>query len=111
MPRPTQTPDALRERARALLAQAAAKEGRKKAVDRKAETHRKIVLGGFFLSLVGGDLSRMTPETRARLDKAILRPHDRRALGLPELPNPQATRENDERMTAVRAGGRPSSTC
>lgn len=88
MPRPTPTADALRERARQLLAQAAAKDARKKTAERKAEVHRKIVLGGFFLSMLGGDLSRMTPEMRAKLDKGVRRPSDRRALGLPELTPP-----------------------
>lgn len=83
MPRPIQTPEVLRERARALLARASAKEAREKTKARKAETHRKIVLGGFFLAQVGGDLSRLSPELFARLDKGVTRPHDRRALGLP----------------------------
>ncbi len=85
MPRPNQTPDALRERARALIARAAGKEALQKIKARKAETHKKIVLGGFFLAQVGGDLSRLTPELFARLEKGVTRPHDRRALGLPEL--------------------------
>ncbi len=88
MPRPIQTPEALRERARTLIARAAAKEARNNAKARKAETHRKIVLGGFFLAQIGNDLSRLTPDMRARLEKGIRRPHDRRALGLSELPLP-----------------------
>ncbi len=92
MPRPTQTPDALRERARALLARAAVKDARASAALRKQETHKKIVAGGFFLSLVGADLSRLTPELRAKMDREIRRPHDRRALGLTEL----STQSSDE---------------
>jgi hypothetical protein len=88
MSRPIQTPEALRERARALMARASAKEARANAKARKAETHKKIVLGGFFLSQIGGDLSRLTPEMLARLDHSIRRPHDRRALGLPEVAAP-----------------------
>jgi hypothetical protein len=94
MPRPTQTPDALRERARALLARAAAKDARASAVLRKRETHKKIVAGGFFLSLVGADLSRLTPELRAKMEREITRPHDRRALGLTELST--STQSSDE---------------
>lgn len=88
MPKAKQTADVMRERARALLARAAAKDARANAVLRKKETHKKIVAGGFFLSLVGADLSRLTPEVRAKMERDIQRPHDRRALGLPPLPTP-----------------------
>lgn len=88
MPRTKQTPEVLRERARALLARAAAKDARLNAAQRRQETHKKIVAGAFFLSLVGSDLSRLTPEVRAKLERDIRRPHDRRALGLTPLPTP-----------------------
>lgn len=50
---------------------------------RRLETHQKIILGSWVLAKVGRDLEKLTPELRAELDRFVMRPHDRRALGLP----------------------------
>lgn len=82
MTNPKHSADTLRDRARALLAQAAAQDARNRSAERKADTRRKIILGGYFLSLVGGDISKISPDILAKLSSGIRRPSDRRALGL-----------------------------
>lgn len=53
---------------------------------RRLETHQKIVLGSWVLTKVGRNLEKLTPELRAELDRFVVRPHDRRALGLTVAP-------------------------
>jgi hypothetical protein len=86
MSRLSQAAAKLRERADALNAKAEAAEARAKIAANKKLTHRKIVLGGFFFSVLGPNLEKLPPEWRERMDKYHTRASDRRALGLAELP-------------------------
>lgn len=76
---------ALREKAAQLIARARDAEQADKNAARKKETHAKIVMGGFVFSLLGRDLGKMSPEMKEKLNKAIVREHDRAVLGLPPL--------------------------
>lgn len=77
------TSDAIRKRISQLEERAKRHDAIARTHARKAETHKKIVLGGFFLNLYGDDLAKLPPELRPRLHAAVKRESDRAALGLP----------------------------
>lgn len=79
------TAESLRGRAKKLLAGARAKDAAARKQERKSDSHRKIIVGGWALRAWGNDLEKMPLDLRAKLEREVVRPWDRAALGLPLL--------------------------